>query len=386
MDPLKILHIASFSGNIGDNANHIGFRPWLERVAERPVEWTNLEIREFYWRERQWDGDFVDMANSYDALIIGGGNYFELWVETSPTGTSIAITPELFARIRVPIFFNALGVDPGQGVPENSRTRFTTFLDTLLGSNRYLVSVRNDGAMLNLRKHIGVSYADAVNSSPDHGFFSGFEPLRNNRLVPPDPYRRRIAINVASDMAEVRFSGFADQGGQSAFVRELAHAVSAIASECPETDFLLMPHIFRDLEIQSELISHLPDRLRRTRLIVGPYGTGNGAARDVFGLYALADVTLGMRFHANVCPLGMQRQTLGLVCYPQISALYQELDQIDRVIDVSAPGFTKTMKTKVGDALYAPAEFTKSPKDAIERVSSQRRAFEPAVSRWLSRI
>ena len=79
--PLKILHIASFSGNIGDNANHMGFRPWFEALAGAPVSWTRLEIREFYWRERQWDAALVDFINTHDLLVIGGGNYFELWVE-----------------------------------------------------------------------------------------------------------------------------------------------------------------------------------------------------------------------------------------------------------------------------------------------------------------
>jgi len=115
MTALRILHVASFSGNIGDNANHMGFRPWFETLAGRPVQWTNLEIREFYWRERVWDDSFVAMANAHDLVVIGGGNYFELWVETSPTGTSIAIEPQTFAKITTPVVFNALGVDPGQG-------------------------------------------------------------------------------------------------------------------------------------------------------------------------------------------------------------------------------------------------------------------------------
>ena len=79
MSSLRILHLASFSGNIGDNANHMGFRPWFAKQVGREVAWSNCEIREFYWKERAFDTDFVALANSYDALVIGGGNYFELW-------------------------------------------------------------------------------------------------------------------------------------------------------------------------------------------------------------------------------------------------------------------------------------------------------------------
>ena len=143
MKPLRFLHIASFSGNIGDNANHIGYRRWIEGLSERSIEWTNLEIRQFFWCEREWDEDFVEYANSFDGLVIGGGNYFELWVESSPTGTSIAIAPELWSKLTVPVYFNALGVDPGQGVPEICRTRFKAFLDTALKNDKIIVSVRN---------------------------------------------------------------------------------------------------------------------------------------------------------------------------------------------------------------------------------------------------
>ena len=44
---MKILHLASFTGNIGDNANHSGFRYWFEKYNDE-AEWTELEIREFY--------------------------------------------------------------------------------------------------------------------------------------------------------------------------------------------------------------------------------------------------------------------------------------------------------------------------------------------------
>ena len=88
---MKVLHLASFDGNIGDNANHSGFRPWLERIAARPLEWHDLEIRSFYWKERRFDQDFAAYANEFDLIVIGGGNYFELWVEGSATGTSIGI-------------------------------------------------------------------------------------------------------------------------------------------------------------------------------------------------------------------------------------------------------------------------------------------------------
>ena len=385
MTPLRILHIASFSGNIGDNANHIGFRGWVEELTDRLITWTELEIRQFFWRERAWDAALVDQVNSYDALVIGGGNYFELWVENSPTGTSIAIPPELWAQIRVPVFFNALGVDPGQGVPEACRQRFSNFLDTVLADDRMLVSVRNDGARKNLAEHIGKAQADAVLHAPDNGFFAGFPPATEISLFSDARVERFITLNLASDMADVRFGAFAD--GVDGFAAEVARALEDLSQRDPTVGFLFAPHIFRDLDVVNRVIDRLPDRLRRTRIAQTPYGTGDGAARSVFSYYAASDVCVGTRFHANVVPIGNLRQTLGLVCYPQISALYNELGQPDRCIDVSAPGFAQTLADRVTDALVNPdATFSGTPQQALDTAQAQRDAVTPRASAWFSRL
>ncbi|MBL8483221.1 MAG: polysaccharide pyruvyl transferase family protein [Rhodocyclaceae bacterium] len=377
MPALRVLHVASFSGNIGDNANHMGFRPWFESLAGRPVAWTNLEIREFYWKERQWDAGFVALANAHDLLVIGGGNYFELWVENSPTGTSIAIAPELFDAIRVPVYFNALGVDPGQGVPQSSLSRFRTFLDKLLANERYLVSVRNDGAACTLQNYLGETYARAVARVPDAGFFV---PAPAAAAKPPGTLR--IGINVASDMPEARFRNFGSDA-TAGFAREMATAIMTLAAAQPASQFVLFPHIFRDIDIIFQVIAQLGDRLRRTRLAVAPYGSGDAAALAALSLYASCDAVLAMRFHANVCPLGMGVQTLGLNCYPQIANLYRELEQPGRAIDVASPGFAATLAAAAEAALTRPETFPGTPAAARQMVEALRREFEPQLTRWM---
>lgn len=385
MPSLRFLHIASFSGNIGDNANHIGYRSWIEKLSKRSIEWTQLEIRQFFWREREWDQGFVDFANSFDGLIIGGGNYFELWVEDSPTGTSIAIAPDLWAKLNVPVYFNALGVDPGQGVPEICRTRFKAFLDTTLENENVLVSVRNDGAEKNLADHIGVTYSESVVCAPDNGFFAEFEPAQSVPFFSDPSVCRVVTMNLASDMAEIRFAGI--DGGIDGFTSEIARAIDDLAQRDPSLGFLFAPHIFRDLDVVSQVIDRLSDRMRRTRVAQAPYGTGDAAAKAVFGLYAASDVCVGMRFHANVVPLGCLRQTLGLVSYQQVSALYDEIGQPDRCVDVSKNGFAETLSNRVLDALDRPHQaFNKTPQDALSSAQAMRDSMTPQVLDWLSRV
>lgn len=379
---LRLLHIASFSGNIGDNANHIGYRGWLQSLSDRLIAWSELEIRQFFWRERAWDADLVDYVNSFDGLVIGGGNYFELWVENSPTGTSIAIAPELWAQIKVPVYFNALGVDPGQGVPVACRARFTGFLDTLLADDKVLVSVRNDGAKKNLSEHIGATYADSVLLAPDNGFFADFQPAKGIPLFSDPNVSRIVTMNLASDMAEIRFAGLDD--GVDGFAKEIADAIGTLSERDPALGFLFAPHIFRDLDVVNRVIDRLPDRMRRTRVAQAPYGTGDAAARMVFGFYAASDVCVGTRFHANVVPIGNRRQTLGLVCYPQISALYDEVGQPDRCVDVSEPGFSKILAARVSDALNDPdGAFSGTPQQALDTAQALRDSITPRVGTWI---
>ena len=51
MKKLKTLHLASFEGNIGDNANHNGFYKHLQQNKLFTFNIDKLEIREFYWKK-----------------------------------------------------------------------------------------------------------------------------------------------------------------------------------------------------------------------------------------------------------------------------------------------------------------------------------------------
>lgn len=74
---LKILHVASFIGNIGDNASHAGLYNILDKFSE-PYLVDCVEIREFYLNYKAgpikiFDESFVSCANKYDLVVIGGG-------------------------------------------------------------------------------------------------------------------------------------------------------------------------------------------------------------------------------------------------------------------------------------------------------------------------
>lgn len=374
--PVRILHVASFTGNIGDNANHAGFRPWFERLIGAAVEWTDFEIREVYRQSRRFDQEFANFANGFDLLVVGGGNYFELWVENSPTGTSFSITDDALSKLDVPVFFNALGVDAGQGVPHVARRRFQAFLGKILARGD-LVSVRNDGSWATLQANAGSVDLTKVLRLPDAGFFAGYGSLQRPEHHPPI-----IGINLAGDMLETRFPN--GTLGYRAFLTELAAFMTNALQRWPDLTFVMFPHIFRDLRVFVDLLEILPDNIRRGHCRVAAYDTGDRAASEIFTAYAGCDLVLGMRFHANVVPIGQGVPVAGLVCYSQVELLYQELLASDRAVDVRKPGFSQGLAALADQALETP----RVAEETIEKLRDQayrlRAEAEQPVRDWFA--
>lgn len=324
MKILKTLHLASFDGNIGDNANHDGFYKHLKQLEDFEFQIDQLEIREFYWKKRFFDESFVGLVNKYDLLIVGGGNYFELWVENSPTGTSISIELELLKRINTPILFNALGVDPGQGASEVNIQKFRDFLDLLIERDDF-ISIRNDGAKKAIIDYVGEKYLDHIHHTVDAGFFAD--------IPEPSEYyksKKYIAINVAYDMQDVRF----DNISYEEFIQTFKRFIDRFLNENEDYEIVFVPHIFRDMTFITDLLNILDDEIRRRKVSVAPLLHGQDSFKEVMSIYKGAQIVLANRFHANVCSIGMEKPTIGLVNYKQIQELYNELGST-QCIDVS---------------------------------------------------
>ena len=376
LQTVTVLHVASFSGNSGDLANHLGFRKWFENILGRPIQWVELEIRDYYRKLWQFDDSFIDLSNNSDLIVFGGGNYLELWPEHSSSGTSIDLLPEQYRRIRTPIFFNALGVDAAQGISMNASNRFPEFLDYVLNSETCFLSVRNDGSLTELSNFLSPSEINKVTLLPDAGFFldtPSFEPKRENI----------IAINLACDMPEIRFN----RDNSLEFARYVASEVEKFLIDFDEFGVNLIPHVFSDVTIISEFLSFLPDSLRRSRVQIAKYAPGPNGLADTISAYSISKAVLGMRFHSSVIPIGMGIPTVGISTYAQISKLYSEL-KLENFLITEIP--SRQISTPIGDKLREV--LTYSPKilsqfsDAASLVSDQRKLAAIEIKRWLSQF
>ena len=330
MKKIRVLQLASFEGNIGDNANISGTRKkLLHNLKDYSLEFTNLEIREFYWKKRSFDEGFVSYVNEFDLFIIGGGNYFELWVENSSTGTSIDISVEKLRLIKTPTVFYALGCDEGQGIGKGCLRKFKLFLDYVLSKEKqFLVSVRNDGSLTTIKKNLGGEYSNRIKRIADGGFFVNIKDTNHPEI---EPQNTNIGINIAGDMLDGRYSNIT----YKEFIKKFSNLLIKIMNKNSNINLVLFPHIYKDLSIISDFIHAFPDEYARKRITISPYLHGEKSSEYIFDLYSKCDLIIGNRFHSNVCAIGLGVPSIGIVNYPQVKYLYNELNIEENFVEIN---------------------------------------------------
>ena len=98
---MKIIHLASFNGNVGDMINHIGFYNNIRKYVTSDITIKQIEIRNYYrsWNEAAFDQNFIDMVNDGDLFVVGGGDFFRIEWDYSLTGTTFNIQNELLIKL-----------------------------------------------------------------------------------------------------------------------------------------------------------------------------------------------------------------------------------------------------------------------------------------------
>ncbi len=333
--PMKILHVATFIGNIGDNASHQGFHRVLDAVLPGAHSVTPLEIRKTYgvytladkWR---FDHDFARLANAHDLVLIGGGHFLDFWVKSSVTGTTLDIAPEVLDAIHVPIAIVSMGCMHRTEVPEENVVKLRRFLDTLLARPLTFVAVRNDGSKAVLRDVVGAKYHEAIPEVLDSGFF-----YENDGTAYRPSERDYVVLNSTVDqlLMKSRRVGTTDIDH---YRNEVAGLLRFLLEET-ELQLVFAPHIYSDYTAIQFLLEKVNDFHVRTRVIVTPYAQGDFGCQQVFSAYRNARLVIGMRFHANVCSVSMGKATVGLAATDRVITAYESLGLSNRYCRVDRP-------------------------------------------------
>ncbi|MCA1243837.1 polysaccharide pyruvyl transferase family protein [Stappia stellulata] len=320
MRKLTALHLASFVGNLGDNAMHDG--EYRTRAADLPfcLDHRACEVRDFiHWHERSFDERFVADAARADVLVVGGFSVFQLWRDTTVSGTYLDVSAEFFANLPCPVLFHGLGCDATRGVNPLAVERTRAFLDVLLPREDCRFSLRNDGSVDLIRAHLGPRYADAMEIVPDGGLFG--EP-RSHVHAGLSADARFIAVNLAGDMPDKRYRSADGVDLTERFAREVADGLGALMAEDPTLQCVFVPHIYSDFEPISAVLDAFDDRLRRTRVLVAGLAQGEAGWSASFDLYRRASAAISMRYHASLGSIGFGTPVRGISTHHKVEGQF----------------------------------------------------------------
>lgn len=330
---MRILHIASFNGNIGDNASHIGLRNILKTLGVIATI-DQIEIRRFYknyslFDKQSFDEDFVKMANQYDLVVFGGGGFLDYWVPNSETGTTIDISLDLFQQLLVPVLFTSIGCIPHKEVPEGNVEKFSRFVNAILEKKNAALAVRNDGSKIILKSVLGDTIACKIPQLLDNGFF--YKSHRKFSRITDGKY---IAINVTKDQLLMKNQTIGEVNAEH-FNQQLRLYIDTIIKNT-NLNIVFIPHIFSDLEAIQHALRGINDYLIRTRVIIAPYIQGNYGCEYLMSIYREADYIVGMRFHACVCALAQGKSIAGLAALDRIKYMCQSVGAGNYVVDINS--------------------------------------------------
>lgn len=375
---MRILHLASFDGNIGDNASHMGFRKMLSEVVYGDYQVDQLEIRKFYNNyslpdKQRFDMSFAELANKYDLLFIGGGGFLDFWVKGSATGTTINIEQPVLKAIKIPIVISSVGCIPHKEVPEENIPKFRSFLDQLLSRSDTYVAVRNDGSKKILKDLIGIEYFNNIPEILDHGFF-----YENDGSYYRPSEKRYILINSTSDQLQMlnRDMGKVDTGY---YENEMRKSLNYFLKET-DLNIVFAPHIYSDFGSIANLLSGINDFYIRSRIVITPYVQGDFGCNQIFSSYKNSALVLGMRFHANVCSIAMNKASIGLAALDRVVSVYESVGLSDNVISVDA-GFSDRLLSKAMTFLKEYPESYPSTQEFVQKREETLRFYKTIFSK-----
>jgi len=342
---LKVLHLASFSGNIGDVANHEGFYKKIREIVSVKIE--QLEIRKFYKNrgEMKFDDSFVKLVNQHDLLVLGGGGFFDLKWDYSNTGTTIDFSNKIIQEINIPVLVNGMGYHEYEDQKEQNMKKFNNFLDVITKKENWLVSVRNDGSLTRIFERYG-KFADRILSVPDNGFF--FDPKEYSNFVLKNKDIVWVGLNITNELFSKSFNRELDV---TSFNDKISQFIDRILKENNDFKIILFPHVYQDIKTISLVLDKIEDKYKREKIMVAPLFMEKESVGKIFDLYRVCDCVIGMRFHTNVCCIGMNIPTIGLASHRQVLSLYEELGLSDRCVKVDSNKFTDELENKLKNSI-----------------------------------
>jgi hypothetical protein len=359
--PLKLIHLANFhSTNIGNGALISGLESTMEEDLPCPISWSREPWDDYTFGLVDFDEGFVDKVNSSDGLIVGGAVTFNGRDYNNRTGTRFELPLELWSKVTKPVVFYGLSYRhwPGQTYHHTDRLRMT--IETILGSDRMLFAVRNDGTEKWLKTLTGIGGEEII-EIPDQGVFvragDGYYPeLREGA--------RNVIVSFNDEDAAYRFDQ--RQSVQGVRNRSRDHVIDGLVSAAERLadhfpiNLILCPHYFDDYRMMTTFLERIRPRLAHQQMV----STGLCRVKDssfFYGRYSRVDLSISMRVHSMSPCIGLGTPMVAYTTQDRMTDFMERIGLKDLTVDA----FGESAR----DRLYEIAKF------ALEHGSEVRERF-----------
>ena len=371
---MKIMHIASFRGNIGDIQNHKCFYDSIRAYFSSDLEVERIEIREFYFNVglRKFDAEFANQINRVDLLILGGGGFFDVRWEQSATATSFDISKEFMDSIRVPVLVNAMGYHEYTETQELF-CRFEAFLVYAL-KRKWFISLRNDGSYDRMKHRFPHLDLNAIHVAPDNAFVAVCG--RKKRIS----YETTIGFCLTDDLFDEKYN---HEITPEDFLLSITQIIISHLERGHKIVFFT--HTPQDVQLISQIMRSIPDIYLRTQVTLSPYDVSTEESVEQYlSYYRLCNVVVAMRFHANIFSITQKIPCIALAGHEQIEGLYRELGLDNQCVVVNNERYAEQLINLMNDALANRNKYVEKEENALITVQKMHSKYIEDVVKYIS--
>lgn len=325
--PLRMAHVGLHgNGNAGDSL----LFPAVRELFQQQVAPTEFQLLPLHGPVTQ---ETINGINERDALIIGGGGLF---IEDSNpnalSGWQWPISRELLDKIQVPIVLFAVGYNFFRGQAEPSAV-FKENVAALIEKAAF-VGLRNHGSIDALRSMLPSHLHEKIVYQPCpttvlREYYPGLLPLE-----PATDRTKTLALNVAFDRIGLRLGKDINRK-----CWELADAMKEIRGK--GWDVKLFAHMWIDANARFWM------QAREANLEV--VNLGGVSPKIVVDAYARADLSVGMRGHAQMVPFGVGNPIYSLISHDKLRYFLDDIEHPEWGVDMREEAFGKQLLAFVND-------------------------------------
>lgn len=300
-------------GNVGDTVLFDCVRKLIESQLPGGVSYTKVNTYD------KVDKKTIQLINSTDALVIGGGGLF--LKDSNPnqlSGWQWSCPTALLREINVPIYIVAVGYNRFREQGDFDEV-FTENVNTLFDKSS-LIGIRNHGSIKAL-----------ANYAPEHAADIQFQPCPttfaqffHSHLTDykASGKAKKIGINLAFDRHMKRFGK-----EESSIVREILDAGNEMNKM--GYDVVFFGHAKHDKDLRY----YLKNDLYNFEYVDLSYST----TKQLFNFYKDFTLVFGMRGHSQMIPFGMGIPIYSLISHNKLFYFLEDIDMVECGVEVQDP-------------------------------------------------